>query len=356
MSGRHNGDRFRFHPRKRKELCVLLPRTVKRGFRELKMLAAIFIVTAAMAATPAAPTQTYVEAPGPLGPLKGTMLAPASAGAPMMLIIPGSGPTDRDGNNPLGVKASTYKLLAEGLAARGIGTIRIDKRGMFASSAAVPDGNAVTVEDYVADTGAWINAIRKQTAAPCVWVLGHSEGGLVALAAAQKVPDICGLVLISAPGRPAGEILREQLRANPANAPILGQAMAAIDALEAGKRVDVSGLHPALLPLFAPQVQGFIISLFSYDPAKLISTVGKPVLIVQGKRDMQVSVADAERLKQAAPGAELVLLPDTNHVLKTVSSDDRRANAATYADPNLPLAPGVVDAVANFVAAAANSP
>src|SRR6202161_2500240 len=173
------------------------------------------VLAATLAAANAAPVQSYVEAPGPIGPLKGTMLAPASGGAPMMLVVPGSGPTDRDGNNPLGVKAATYRLLAEGLAAHGIGTVRIDKRGMFASSMAVADGNAVTIDDYVTDVAAWTASIRKQTSASCVWLLGHSEGGLVALAAAQKVPDICGLVLISAAGRPLGLGLRMQIRAKP---------------------------------------------------------------------------------------------------------------------------------------------
>jgi len=170
--------------------------------------------------------------------------------------------------------------------------------------------------------------------------------------AAQKLPDICGLVLVSAAGRPLGDVLRTQLRANPANAPILAQAMAAIESLEAGKHFDVAGMHPALMPLFAPQVQGFLINMFSYDPAKLIAAVSKPVLILQGCRDIQVGVADAERLKEAAPKAELVLLPDANHVLKTVTSDDPRVNAATYADPALPLAQGVIEAIAGFLAAA----
>jgi pimeloyl-ACP methyl ester carboxylesterase len=313
------------------------------------MTTAALLSRPALAATSAPPVQTFVEAPGPLGPLKGTMLAPAAHGAPMMLIIPGSGPTDRDGDNPLGVKAATYRLLAESLAARGIGTVRIDKRGMFASGAAVADANAVTLEDYAADVDAWAGVIRKQTGASCVWLLGHSEGGLVALVAAQESLNICGLALVSTPGRPVGEVLREQLRANPANAPILAQAMAAIDSLEAGKRVDAASINPALAPLFRPQVQGFLIDVFARDPAKLVANVAKPVLIMQGRRDMQVSVADAERLKQAAPKAELALLADTNHVLKTVTSDDKRANGATYADPSLPLAPGVADAIADFV-------
>ena len=115
-------------------------------------------------------------------------------------------------------------------------------------------------------------------------------------------------------------------------------------------------MNPALMPLFAPQVQGFLVNVFSYDPAKLIAAVAKPVLIIQGKRDMQVGVADAERLKEAAPKAELVLLADTNHALKTVTSDDRRANALTYGNPKLPLAPGVVDAIVGFVNGGANKP
>jgi uncharacterized protein len=324
-------------------------------FRKLlSWLAPVALSTAALAA-PAGTVETYVQAPGPLGPLKGTMLSPAAGRVATMLIIPGSGPTDRDGNNPLGVKASTYRLLAEGLAASGISTVRIDKRGMFASTAAVADGNAVTIDDYVADVGAWIEVIRKDAGVACVWILGHSEGGLVALAAAQKLPDICGLVLVAAAGRPLGDVLRSQLQANPANAPILPQAMAAIDSLEAGKRVDVAGMHPALMPLFAPQVQGFLIDTFAHDPAKLIAAVTKPILIVQGRRDMQIGVEDAKRLKDRAPKAELVLLPDVNHVLKTVASNDPRANAATYADPSLPLAPGVVEAIAQFVAAASGA-
>jgi uncharacterized protein len=135
--------------------------------RLLSWLAPVALSTAAVAAPPGT-VETYVQAPGPLGPLKGTMLSPASGRNAMMLIIPGSGPTDRDGNNPLGVRGATYRLLAEGLAGRGIGTVRIDKRGMFASTAAVADGNAVTIDDYVADVGAWIAVIRKDTGVPCV--------------------------------------------------------------------------------------------------------------------------------------------------------------------------------------------
>lgn len=300
-------------------------------------------------------SESFVDAPGPTGRLAGALLTPTSKVAPVVLIVPGSGPTDRDGNNPAGIKASTYRLLAEGLSAHGVTTLRIDKRGMFASAAATPDANMVTIADYVMDVRSWVGVLRRQTGAPCVWVLGHSEGGLVAMAAAKEQADICGLVLVATSGRPMGEVLRDQLKANPANAPILNQALLAIDELEHGNRVDAGALHPALQRLLNPAVQGFLISAFSYDPRRVLSDYFKPVLVLQGQRDIQVSEADARLLKQFDPRARLVLLPNVNHVLKSVTSDDRAANVATYSNPGLPLAPGVVEAIANFLTGQSDS-
>ena len=277
------------------------------------------------------------------------MLAPEKAQVPTVLIIPGSGPTDRDGNNLLGIKGAPYKLLAEGLAAKGIASVRVDKRGMFGSRRAIADPNAVTIADYAADVHAWIALVRKETGGSCVWVAGHSEGGLVALASSKSPGDICGLILLAAPGRPVGEVLREQVRTNLGGTPLYGQAISGIAALEKGRRVNAGGVHPALLQLFRPEIQGFLISMMATDPARLAADFHKPILIMQGERDMQVSVSDAEHLKAAAPHAKLVLLPSANHILKVVNSTDRAANMVAYSKPNLPLAPGVVDEIAGFI-------
>lgn len=305
------------------------------------------LYTVACAAT--APRESVLEAPGPQGHLGGVLLRVGAPEAPVVLIIPGSGPTDHDGNNLRGLRADTYQLLAVGLAEHGITTLRIDKRGMYSSATAAADANAVTIADYAADVHTWERLLRKQLRPRCVWLLGHSEGGLVAMVAAQQPAGLCGLVLVAAAGRPLGEVLRSQLRSAPANAPLQHAAFATLDALEAGRRVPAQDLPRALLPLFRPQLQGFLISAFSYDPAQLLQACAQPVLILQGERDLQVNAQDARLLKQAAAHAQLLLLADANHVLKRVTSDDRAANLATYAEANLPLAPGVVDGIADFL-------
>src|SRR5438045_3657301 len=243
----------------------------------------ILLVAALVAAQP---LERAVTAPGPGGPLAG-ILVDAGNGSPVVLIIPGSGPTDRDGNNPLGVKAGPYRLLANALAREGVSTVRIDKRGMFGSKRAVVDANRVRIADYARDTHSWISSIRRVTGAQCVWLLGHSEGGLVALTAAQRPAGICGVITVAAVGRKIGTVLRQQLAANPANAPYLGAANDAIEALEAGKRVDAASLPQPLRRLFAEDVQTLLIDLFAENPAALAAKLKVPLLIVQGDNDIQ---------------------------------------------------------------------
>ena len=132
--------------------------------------------------------------------LKGQFIT-AGENTPVVIIVPGSGPTDLDGNNPMGVSANSYKMLAEGLAAKGISTVRIDKRGMFSSKAA-GDANAVTLDIYAQDYRDWAKAVKAQTGQDCVYLLGHSEGGLMVSSAAADNADVCGLILLAEPTPP----------------------------------------------------------------------------------------------------------------------------------------------------------
>lgn len=301
-------------------------------------------------------TELELQSPGPIGPLKGAFVRPLnSKNPPVALINPGSGPINRDGNGPI-LQTAMYRLLAEGLAQREIASLRVDKRGLFSSAAAVRDPNAVTLRDYADDVHTWITRLKKMTGANCVWLIGHSEGGLVALVASARPADICGLVLMAAPGRPIGEILREQMKRFAKTREVLDQSNRAIAALESGRSVDTKTLHPVLRHLFREEIQGLLIDMMQVDPAMLLSGYSGPVLILNGLRDIQVSPADARRLRNASPTTNLRLLPDTNHVFKVVTSDDLQANLDTYKQPTLPLAAGVLETISKFIKTHSNNP
>lgn len=295
----------------------------------------------------AALASSNVSIAGPQGPLAGTLVDPAKS-APAVIIIPGSGPTDRNGDNPAGVAGGIYRQLAEQLSARGVATLRIDKRGMFGSKAAIADANTVTIADYVADVRGWTRFLQARGKS-CAWLAGHSEGGLVALAAAQQSKGICGLVLLAAPGRPLGTVLRAQLKPKLPPA-MFAAADAAIAKLERRERVDPATIPAPLAPLFNPAVQGFLIELVNADPARLAAATRLPMLIVQGGTDIQVSVEDARLLAAAHPGAKLVLIPGINHLFRKAPLDPT-ANAATYRDANIPVDPAVANSIAAFVSA-----
>jgi pimeloyl-ACP methyl ester carboxylesterase len=289
-------------------------------------------------------TETAVALPAQPAPILGTMLTPDGETRAAAVIIAGSGPTDRNGNSPLGVTADSYRLLAEELAGHGIATVRYDKRGVAQSVMAGLSEADLRFGAYVEDARAWAAETARLTGRPCVWLIGHSEGSLIALAAAQDNETVCGVVSLSGAGRSAPVVLREQLQAA-LTEPLLGQALHALDELAAGRTTDNV---PGLESLFRPPVQPYIISWFGLDPQTLANLYDGPLFIGQGSTDLQTRMADAEALKAAQPDATLVIWEGVNHVLK-IAPLDRAANSATYADPGLPLAPGVVEDVADFI-------
>ena len=291
------------------------------------------------------PVALEVTLPTEPAPLHGTLLTPDNPRA-VAVILPGSGPTDRDGNSPLGVAAGTYRLLAEGLAGEGIATLRADKRGIAQSASAAVSETDLRFSHYVEDARAWAAEAAARTGQPCAWLIGHSEGALVALAAtADDPPGICGLVLLSGAGRPARVVLEEQLGPQLPE-PLRSQAFHALAELEAGRTV--ADTPPILAALLRPSVQPYLISWLQLDPAALIAAWDGPVMIGQCGTDLQTTETDARALAAAQPEAKLVLWEGVNHVLK-IAPADRTANIAAYSDPTLPLAPGVVDDVAGFI-------
>ncbi len=280
------------------------------------------------------------------GPLHGTIDLPRGAGpSPVVLIIAGSGPTDRDGNQPL-LKNDSLKQLGRGLAARGIAAVRYDRRGIGASGATGPREKDFRFDMLVDDAASWVKQLRDDRRFSRVGVVGHSEGALVGMLAAKQA-GAQAFVSLGGLGRRAFELLREQLDRNipPEMKELRGESDRIIGELAAGRKV--AGPSKELAMLFRPSVQDYLISYFRYDPSREIAALEMPVLIVQGTTDLQTPVDDARRLVAAKRGARLLLVEGMNHVLKRATTPDEQK--AAYDDPSVPLAPDLVEGIAKFL-------
>jgi alpha-beta hydrolase superfamily lysophospholipase len=281
--------------------------------------------------------------------LYGSLLKPpGEAPAPFVLIVPASSALDRNGDSTAaGPQPGTYKLLAEALAAKGIGSLRTDRRGVAGSAAALGDESAVTLDTYVDDAVAWAKFLALQPRVKCVWLMGHSEGALVAALAAQKVKT-CGVIEAAGAGRPAGDMIAAQLKAAENGGSLsegaYDQAMKIMAELRAGRRV--ADVPLALDSLFRPSLQPYLISWLGRDPVAAQANL-YPVLVLQGDHDAQVSVDDARLLANVSRAIRLVILPNADHALKVVAD---KAPADEGADDAAPLAPGAAPAIAEFIA------
>jgi pimeloyl-ACP methyl ester carboxylesterase len=277
--------------------------------------------------------------------LAGTLLMPKDTGKPpVVLLIAGSGPTDRNGNQN-GGGPGTLRQIAEQLAQRGIASLRYDKRGVGRSDAKSAREEDVDLESFVEDAAAWMTWLEQRTDLGPRFVAGHSEGGLIAIRLAAR-RSLAGLVLIATPGRRLGEVMRDQLSAAGLPATLREEAFAIIAALENGK--SVPAVSAPLLPLLRPGVQPLLRSELAMDAADELKALSLPTLIMSGGHDLQVGKQDTEALVGARPDAKRFHAADMNHVLK-ITPAGRNEQKTAYADPQLALAPGLIDAIAAFV-------
>jgi hypothetical protein len=271
---------------------------------------------------------------------------PASrAPVPLVVIIAGSGPTDRDGNSRvLPGKNNSLKLLADGLASRGIASLRYDKRGIGASNKVTTSELELRFNTLADDAANWVRQYRGDPRFSAIVIVGHSEGSLLGMLATQSAPAD-GFVSIAGAGRTAAAILKEQLvKQLPPD--MMATARRVIDTLLAGHTADFA--PPLLASLFRPSVQPYLISWLPLDPSALVAKITVPVLIAQGTHDVQVPRGDADLLAKAQPKAKLVVIDSMNHIFKKTPAE-AAVQQSSYSDPDLPVAPELVNAVARFV-------
>jgi pimeloyl-ACP methyl ester carboxylesterase len=277
------------------------------------------------------------------GEINGTLLLPmATNDISVALIIAGSGPTDRDGNNPM-MKNNSLKMLAEELLKLNIATVRYDKRGIAESAKAMTAENDLRFETYINDAKEWIDLLKKDKRFARVIVVGHSEGSLIGMIAAQQA-KADAFISVAGVGNSADIIIKTQLASQtPA---IKDMSYNIIDSLLIGKTV--AKVDPSLLGLFRPSVQPYLISWFKYNPQDEIKKLSCPILILHGTEDKQVLGSEAVLLQAANKRAQYIPIKGMNHIFKEGKLDNS-SSMASYKDPNLPIMPEFTKLVSDFI-------
>jgi uncharacterized protein len=282
------------------------------------------------------------------GVLEGTLLMPNSTKkVPVVLIVAGSGPTDRNGNSSLNITAKPYQLLAEGLANNGIASLRYDKRGVGKSASSMMKESDLTFETYIQDVQQWIDTLKKSNRFSKITVLGHSEGSLLGMVAVQKSP-VNGYISLAGPARGIDEIIIEQMAQQPLPDSAKNEVKKNFERLKRGETFSKIMQNMSVYMIFRPSIQPYMISWLKYVPSEEIKKVKVKTLIIQGTTDIQVNENEGKLLAAAQPKAKLLLINGMNHVLKDAPAD-RAENIKTYTNPDLPIAKGMVEAVVKFV-------
>lgn len=279
--------------------------------------------------------------------IHGTLFTPTGVkNPPVVLIIAGSGPTDRDGNSPL-IRGKNNSLLqlADSLARHGIASLRYDKRAIGKSVVPGLVEDSIRFDTGIGDALALCSLLQEKKFKR-IYIAGHSEGSLVGLGAANQFKT-AGFISIAGAGRKIDLVLKEQFKNLPDSLRQLGYSY--IDSLAAGNPVRKP--HVLLSSVFRPSVQPYLISWMRMDPQQLIAALDCPALIIQGTNDLQVTETDARQLAAARPAATLLLVKNMNHVLKEVSSTSKAVNQQAYSDPALPVMQELITGMVTFIQA-----
>jgi pimeloyl-ACP methyl ester carboxylesterase len=285
---------------------------------------------------------TYVTKDIAINPLiDGTLLTPNAIDAPKLaIIIAGSGPTDRDGNQNF-MRNNSLKKLSESLTTAGIATFRYDKRivKQITSNNIDPD---IKFDDFVTDAISVVDYFKQSNAFSNIYIIGHSQGSLVGMMAAKDRAD--GFISIAGTGQSIDAVITEQISLMD---PSLTDATT--KAFESLKEGQLTTVYPtALAPIFKADVQPFIMSWMKYDPKKIITSLKIPVLIINGTNDLQVSIAEAELLKKAAKNSEIKIIDKMNHVLFIINGD-KLVNSKSYNESSRNISEELIISISTFI-------
>lgn len=272
----------------------------------------------------------------------GTLLQPKEKSPKLVILIAGSGPTDRNGNQQM-MQNNSLKMIAQGLASEGIASFRYDKRIFTLLKQQALQENKLRFDDFIEDAVSSIQYFKEKKSFEKIYVLGHSQGALVGLMAALNT-EVDGYISLAGAGQSIDQVIINQIGMQMPG--LKDETVTAFTTLR--EKGSVKEFNPALTSILRPSVQPFIASWMNYDPAQEIAKMTAPVLILNGSKDLQVDVNEAQALKMALTSADFQIIENMNHVLKTVSGNDLD-NTKTYNDTTIPLAKELIPAISAFV-------
>lgn len=273
--------------------------------------------------------------------IDGTLLTPSDMDKPnLAIIIAGSGPTNRNGNQNF-LKNNSLKKLAEGLSKNGIATFRYDKRVVKQILQNNVDKN-ITFDDFVSDASDVLDYFKKKDSYNKIYIIGHSQGSLVGMLAAKDKAD--GFVSLAGAGNNIGDVIVEQIAKT---APMFNEdTKRVVESLKAGQTT--TDYPVALGSVFSADLQPFMINWMSYEPTEILKDLNMPILIINGTKDLQVSVAEAELLKEANENAKLMIIENMNHVLFEIEGDDLE-NSKSYNESFRAISPELINGITDFM-------
>lgn len=273
--------------------------------------------------------------------IDGTLLLPENQEKlPLAIIIPGSGPTDRNGNQNF-LKNNSLKKLAEALSAKNIATFRYDKRVVKQIKQGNVDPN-IKFDDFVTDAISVINYFKTRSNFAKIIVIGHSQGSLVGMLASKDNAE--AFISLAGAGKPIDEVITNQITMS---APFLvDDTKRVFSILKKGETTN--DFPPALASIFNLGVQPFIMNWMSYNPQEVIKTLNIPILIINGTKDLQVLPTEAELLKKAKPDAQINIITNMNHILFDIEGDTLE-NSKSYNESFRPINTELITIIASFI-------
>lgn len=289
-------------------------------------------------------TQKDIALTTTTGEIKGTLRLPESPTKTVAIILSGAARTDRDGNQPQ-THNNSLRMLAEALAQKDIAVLNFDKRGVGQSQKAGANEAKVTLDTYINDAKEWIDLLRSEYTFDNIVLIGHGEGALIGMLASQDNNNVSKFISLGATSKKASDATKAQFATQPAN--IKNVVYNNIEKLERGERID--RVAPEWNVLFRSGLQPYLISLYKHNPIEEIAKVGVPTLIIQGDKDVQASIEDAELLATANPNAKKTIIENMNYVLKECDKVGHSNQLNTYLKPNFPLNKNLVPTITEFI-------